>query len=123
MEELIEQLTSIMSSLEDFEYELQKDADIIKVKKEDNTLTVIVEKEDIGDKFRKYVESLDDDIYEKATEDYKTLTGKTLKSLDDKLNNNELTEKDIKEFEDVVKAEVIWKVRDYISKFNIGHML
>lgn len=123
MEELIEQLTSIMSSLGDFEYELQKDADIIKVKKEDNTLTVIVEKEDIGDKFRKYVDDLDDDIYDKVTEDYETLTGKTLKSLDDKLNNNELTEEDMNEFEAVVKAEVIKKVRDYIGKFNIEHLL
>lgn len=109
-------------SMPDFEAELEFNGNKVLVTKEGEKITIQPIKNSLVDDFKDYVENLDEDIYEETNEVYEKLTGKTLKELNDKLDNNTLTEQDVNEYEAVVRSVATMKVKNLIKEFDLEEL-
>ena len=94
------------------------DYEITTIKK-GNLVTYSIKYHNPTDEFEKYVKSLDDDIFVKASEMYEKLTGQSLNNLDKLIKSNKLTDNDIKSFKNVVDEVVLDDINHKLNKYNL----
>ena len=94
------------------------DYEITTIKK-GNLVTYSIKYHNPVDAFKKYVKSLDDDIFVKACEMYEKLTGQSLNNLDKLIKSNKLTDNDIKSFKNVVDEVVLDDINHKLDKYNL----
>lgn len=103
----------------DFDIEFEIDGNLVKATKEGDKINIEVVRPSLVEEFKDYIDNIDAEIFELASENYEALTGKPLKELDTKMVENKLTEQDVIEYKAVVRAVAIQRVRDLIEEFEM----
>lgn len=103
MEELFEQLVKLFSednTQETSEFSFNGQTVKTILKKDDNEISLVIKLED--DPFKKYINSLDEDVFIEACEKYEQLTGEHLSN-----------ETDPEHFKEVVKQIITARIESY----------
>lgn len=107
----------------DFEIEFEIDGNLVKATKENGKINIELVKPSLVEEFKDYIDSIDPEIFESASEHYEELTGKKLKDLDSKMEDDSLTKEDVIEYKAVVKAVAIQRVRELINEFDLEEFI
>ncbi|WP_295723346.1 hypothetical protein [uncultured Leptotrichia sp.] len=71
------------------------------------------------DRFKEYIDSLDDEIFDKVCNEYEEYTGQSLNDLSIKMKNNSLTENEINQYKDLVRLVVLDDIQEKLNKYEL----
>lgn len=71
------------------------------------------------DRFKEYIDSLDDEIFDKVCNEYEEYTGQSLNDLSIKMKNNSLTEDEINQYKDLVRLVVLNDIKEKLNKYEL----
>lgn len=71
------------------------------------------------DRFKEYIDSLDDEIFDKVCNEYEEYTGQSLNDLSIKMKNNSLTEDEINQYKDLVRLVVLNDIQEKLNKYEL----
>lgn len=75
--------------------------------KRGDLLTIGIKQDNPVERFQEYIDSLDDDIFDKVCNEYEGYTGQSLNDLSIKMKNKSLTEDEINQYKDLVRLVVL----------------
>lgn len=94
--------------------------DITYIKRGD-LLTIGIKQNNPVDRFKEYIDSLDDEIFDKVCNEYEEYTGQSLNDLSIKMKNNSLTEDEINQYKDLVRLIVLNDIQEKLNKYELLH--
>lgn|GEM_PF-1792336 len=71
------------------------------------------------DRFKEYIDSLDDEIFDKVCNEYEEYTGQSLNDLSIKMKNKSLTEDEINQYKDLVRLVVLNDIQEKLNKYEL----
>lgn len=71
------------------------------------------------DRFKEYIDNLDDEIFDKVCNEYEEYTGQSLNDLSIKMKNNSLTEDEINQYKDLVRLIVLDDIQEKLNKYEL----
>lgn len=71
------------------------------------------------DRFKEYIDSLDDEIFDKVCNEYEEYTGQSLNDLSIKMKNKSLTEDEINLYKDLVRLVVLNDIQEKLNKYEL----
>lgn len=71
------------------------------------------------DRFKEYIDNLDDEIFDKVCTEYEEYTGQSLNDLSIKMKNNSLTEDEINQYKDLVRLVVLNDIQEKLNKYEL----
>lgn len=71
------------------------------------------------DRFKEYIDSLDDEIFDKVCNKYEEYTGQSLNDLSIKMKNKSLTEDEINQYKDLVRLVVLNDIQEKLNKYEL----
>ena len=71
------------------------------------------------DRFKEYIDSLDDEIFDKVCNEYEEYTGQSLNDLSIKMKNKSLTEDEINQYKDLVRLVVLNNIQEKLNKYEL----
>ena len=92
--------------------------DITYIKRGD-LLTIGIKQNNPVDRFKEYIDSLDDEIFDKVCTKYEEYTGQSLNDLSIKMKNNSLTEDEINQYKDLVRLVVLDDIQEKLNKYEL----
>ncbi len=92
--------------------------DITYIKRGD-LLTIGIKQNNPVDRFKEYIDSLDDEIFDKVCNEYEEYTGQSLNDLSIKMKNNSLTENEINQYKDLVRLVVLDDIQEKLNKYEL----
>lgn len=92
--------------------------DITYIKRGD-LLTIGIKQNNPVDRFKEYIDSLDDEIFDKVCNEYEEYTGQSLNDLSIKMKNNSLTEDEINQYKDLVRLVVLNDIQEKLNKYEL----
>ena len=92
--------------------------DITYIKRGD-LLTIGIKQNNLVDRFKEYVDSLDDEIFDKVCNEYEEYTGQSLNDLSIKMKNKSLTEDEINQYKDLVRLVVLNDIQEKLNKYEL----
>lgn len=92
--------------------------DITYIKRGD-LLTIGIKQNNPVDRFKEYIDSLDDEIFDKICNEYEEYTGQSLNDLSIKMKNNSLTEDEINQYKDLVRLVVLNDIQEKLNKYEL----
>lgn len=92
--------------------------DITYIKRGD-LLTIGIKQNNPVDRFKEYIDSLDDEIFDKVCNEYEEYTGQSLNDLSIKMKNNSLTEDEINQYKDLVRLVVLDDIQEKLNKYEL----
>lgn len=92
--------------------------DITYIKKDD-LLTIGIKQNNPVDRFKEYIDSLDDEIFDKVYNEYEEYTGQSLNDLSIKMKNKSLTEDEINQYKDLVRLVVLNDIKEKLNKYEL----
>lgn len=92
--------------------------DITYIKRGD-LLTIGIKQNNPVDRFKEYIDSLDDEIFDKVCNEYEEYTGQSLNDLSIKMKNNSLTEDEITQYKDLVRLVVLNDIQEKLNKYEL----
>lgn len=92
--------------------------DITYIKKGD-LLTIGIKQNNPVDRFKEYIDSLDDEIFDKVCNEYEEYTGQSLNDLSIKMKNKSLTEDEINQYKDLVRLVVLNDIQEKLNKYEL----
>ena len=92
--------------------------DITYIKRGD-LLTIGIKQNNPVDRFIEYIDSLDDEIFDKVCNEYEEYTGQSLNDLSIKMKNKSLTEDDINQYKDLVRLVVLNDIQEKLNKYEL----
>lgn len=87
--------------------------------KRGNLLTIGIKQNNPVDRFKEYIDSLDDEIFDKVCNEYEEYTGQSLNDLSIKMKNNSLTEDEINQYKDLVRLVVLNDIKEKLNKYEL----
>ena len=92
--------------------------DITYIKRGD-LLTIGIKQNNPVDRFKEYIDSLDDEIFDKVCNEYKEYSGQSLNDLSIKMKNKSLTEDEINQYKDLVRLVVLNDIQEKLNKYEL----
>lgn len=92
--------------------------DITYIKRGD-LLTIGIKQNNPVDRFKEYIDSLDDEIFDKVCNEYAEYTGQSLNDLSIKMKNKSLTEDEINQYKDLVRLVVLNDIQEKLNKYEL----
>lgn len=92
--------------------------DITYIKRGD-LLTIGIKQNNPVDRFKEYIDSLDDEIFDKVCNEYEKYTGQSLNDLSIKMKNKSLTEDEINQYKDLVRLVVLNDIQEKLNKYEL----
>lgn len=92
--------------------------DITYIKRGD-LLTIGIKQNNPVDRFTEYIDSLDDEIFDKVYNEYEEYTGQSLNDLSIKMKNKSLTEDEINQYKDLVRLVVLNDIQEKLNKYEL----
>lgn len=92
--------------------------DITYIKRGD-LLTIGIKQNNPVDRFKEYIDSLDDEIFDKVYNEYEEYTGQSLNDLSIKMKNKSLTEDEINQYKDLVRLVVLNDIQEKLNKYEL----
>lgn len=92
--------------------------DITYIKRGD-LLTIGIKQNNPVDRFKEYIDSLDDEIFDKVCSEYEEYTGQSLNDLSIKMKNKSLTEDEINQYKDLVRLVVLNDIQEKLNKYEL----
>lgn len=92
--------------------------DITYIKRGD-LLTIGIKQNNLVDRFKEYIDSLDDETFDKVCNEYEEYTGQSLNDLSIKMKNNSLTEDEINQYKDLVRLVVLNDIQEKLNKYEL----
>lgn len=92
--------------------------DITYIKRGD-LLTIGIKQSNPVDRFKEYIDSLDDEIFDKVCNEYEEYTGQSLNDLSIKMKNKSLTEDEINQYKDLVRLVVLNDIQEKLNKYEL----
>lgn len=92
--------------------------DITYIKRGD-LLTIDIKQNNPVDRFKEYIDSLDDEIFDKVCNEYEEYTGQSLNDLSIKMKNKSLTEDEINQYKDLVRLVVLNDIQEKLNKYEL----
>ena len=92
--------------------------DITYIKRGD-LLTIGIKQNNPVDRFKEYIDSLDDEIFDKVCTEYEEYTGQSLNDLSIKMKNNSLTEDEINQYKDLVRLVILDDIQEKLNKYEL----
>lgn len=92
--------------------------DITYIKRGD-LLTIGIKQNNPVDRFKEYIDSLDDEIFDKVCNEYEEYTGQSLNDLSIKMKNKSLTEDEINQYKDLVRLVVLNNIQEKLNKYEL----
>lgn len=92
--------------------------DITYIKRGD-LLTIGIKQNNPVDRFKEYIDSLDDEIFDKVCNEYEEYTGQSLNDLSIKMKNKSLTEDEINQYKDLVRLVVLNDIKEKLNKYEL----
>ena len=92
--------------------------DITYIKRGD-LLTIGIKQNNPVDRFKEYIDSLDDEIFDKVCNEYEEYTGQSLNDLSIKMKNKSLTEDEINQYKDLVRLVVLNIIQEKLNKYEL----
>lgn len=92
--------------------------DITYIKRSD-LLTIGIKQNNPVDRFKEYIDSLDDEIFDKVCNEYEEYTGQSLNDLSIKMKNKSLTEDEINQYKDLVRLVVLNDIQEKLNKYEL----
>lgn len=92
--------------------------DITYIKRGD-LLTIGIKQNNPVDRFKEYIDSLDDEIFDKVCNEYEEYTGQSLNDLSIKMKNKSLTEDEINQYKDLVRLVVLDDIQEKLNKYEL----
>lgn len=92
--------------------------DITYIKRGD-LLTIGIKQNNSVDRFKEYIDSLDDEIFDKVCNEYEEYTGQSLNDLSIKMKNKSLTEDEINQYKDLVRLVVLNDIQEKLNKYEL----
>ena len=71
------------------------------------------------DRFKEYIDNLDDEIFDKVCNEYEKYTGQSLNDLSIKMKNKSLTEDEINQYKDLVRLVVLNDIQEKLNKYEL----
>ena len=71
------------------------------------------------DRFKEYIDNLDDEIFDKVCNEYEEYTGQSLNDLSIKMKNKSLTEDEINQYKDLVRLVVLNDIQEKLNKYEL----
>lgn len=71
------------------------------------------------DRFKEYIDSLDDEIFDKVCNEYEEYTGQSLNDLSIKMKNKSLTEDEINQYKDLVRLVILNDIQEKLNKYEL----
>ena len=87
--------------------------------KRDDLLTIGIKQNNPVDRFKEYIDSLDDEIFDKVCNEYEEYTGQSLNDLSIKMKNKSLTEDEINQYKDLVRLVVLNDIQEKLNKYEL----
>lgn len=87
--------------------------------KRGDLLTIGIKQDNPVDRFQEYIDSLDDEIFDKVCNEYEEYTGQSLNDLSIKMKNNSLTEDEINQYKDLVRLIVLDDIHEKLNKYEL----
>lgn len=87
--------------------------------KRGNLLTIGIKQNNPVDRFKEYIDSLDDEIFDKVCNEYEEYTGQSLNDLSIKMKNKSLTEDEINQYKDLVRLVVLNDIQEKLNKYEL----
>lgn len=92
--------------------------DITYIKRGD-LLTIGIKQNNPVDRFKEYIDNLDDEIFDKVCNEYEEYTGQSLNDLYIKMKNKSLTEDEINQYKDLVRLVVLNDIQEKLNKYEL----
>lgn len=92
--------------------------DITYIKRGD-LLTIGIKQNNPVDRFKEYIDSLDDEIFDKVCNEYEEYTRQSLNDLSIKMKNKSLTEDEINQYKDLVRLVVLNDIQEKLNKYEL----
>lgn len=92
--------------------------DITYIKRGD-LLIIGIKQNNPVDRFKEYIDSLDDEIFDKVCNEYEEYTGQSLNDLSIKMKNKSLTEDEINQYKDLVRLVVLNDIQEKLNKYEL----
>ncbi len=92
--------------------------DITYIKRGD-LLTIGIKQNNPVDRFKEYIDNLDDEIFDKVCNEYEEYTGQSLNDLSIKMKNKSLTEDEINQYKDLVRLVVLNDIQEKLNKYEL----
>lgn len=92
--------------------------DITYIKRGD-LLIIGIKQNNPVDRFKEYIDSLDDEIFDKVYNEYEEYTGQSLNDLSIKMKNKSLTEDEINQYKDLVRLVVLNDIQEKLNKYEL----
>ena len=92
--------------------------DITYIKRGD-LLTIGIKQNNPVDRFKEYIDSLDDEIFDNVCNEYEEYTGQSLNDLSIKMKNKSLTEDEINQYKDLVRLVVLNDIQEKLNKYEL----
>lgn len=92
--------------------------DITYIKRGD-LLTIGIKQNNLVDRFKEYIDSLDDEIFDKVCNEYEEYTGQSLNDLSINMKNKSLTEDEINQYKDLVRLVVLNDIQEKLNKYEL----
>ena len=92
--------------------------DITYIKRGD-LLTIGIKQNNPVDRFKEYIDSLDDEIFDKVCNEYEEYTGQSLNDLSIKMKNKSLTEDEINQYKDLVRLVILNDIQEKLNKYEL----
>ena len=92
--------------------------DITYIKRGD-LLTIGIKQNNPVDRFKEYIDSLDDEIFDKVCNEYEEYTGQSLNDLSIKMKNKSLTEDEINQYKDLVRLVFLNDIQEKLNKYEL----
>lgn len=92
--------------------------DITYIKRGD-LLTIGIKQNNPVDRFKEYIDNLDDEIFDKVCTEYEEYTGQSLNDLSIKMKNKSLTEDEINQYKDLVRLVVLNDIQEKLNKYEL----
>lgn len=87
--------------------------------KRGDLLTIGIKQNNPVDRFKEYIDSLDDEIFDKVCTEYEEYTGQSLNDLSIKMKNKSLTEDEINQYKDLVRLIVLNDIQEKLNKYEL----
>ena len=87
--------------------------------KRGDLLTIGIKQNNPVDRFKEYIDSLDDEIFDKVCNEYEEYTGQSLNDLSIKMKNKSLTEDEINQYKDLVRLVVLNDIQEKLNKYEL----
>lgn len=87
--------------------------------KRGDLLTIGIKQNNPVDRFKEYIDSLDDEIFDKVCNEYEEYTGQSLNDLSIKMKNKSLTEDEINQYKDLVRLVILNDIQEKLNKYEL----